>query len=387
LKSHNIKIKNLEIVVNTRLLIKNKLEGIGWFTNETLKRITTNHPNDHFIFLFDRDFDEEFIFSDNITPLVLSPQARHPLLFYWWFEHSVADFLNKYKPDLFVSPDGYLSLNTDIKQLAVIHDLNFEHYPNDLPFLVRKYYNYFFPKFAHKATRIATVSEFSKNDITKQYHIDPKKIDVVYNGCNELYEPINELLQQQTKQNFSENCDYFLFVGALHPRKNISRLFEAFDKFKSVQSNNVKLIIVGEKYYWTSHIKRTYINMKFKKDVIFTGRLSTEDLKNVIGSALALTYVPYFEGFGIPLLEAMNCDTPIITSNITSMPEVAKDAALLVDPFSIDSIANAMIYIHKDESIRETLINKGRERKLDFSWDKTADALWESIEQTIQISL
>jgi len=380
------KNKKLEIVVNTRLLLKNKLEGIGWFTYETLKRITTNHPNDHFIFLFDRDFDEEFIFSDNITPLVLSPQARHPLLFYWWFEHSVADFLNKYKPDLFVSPDGYLSLNSNVKQLAVIHDLNFEHYPNDLPFLVRKYYNYFFPKFAHKATRIATVSEFSKNDIIKQYQIAPSTIDVVYNGCNDAYEPVNELLQQRTKQKFSENCDYFLFVGALHPRKNISRLFEAFDKFKNAQSNNVKLIIVGEKYYWTADIKRTYINMKFKKDVIFTGRLSTEDLKNVIGSALALTYVPYFEGFGIPLLEAMNCDTPIITSNVTSMPEVAQDAALLVDPFSTDSIANAMIFIFKDESIRKTLINKGRKRKLDFSWDKTADALWESIEHAIHIS-
>lgn len=91
----------MEIVVNTRLLLKNKLEGIGWFSYETLKRITRNHPDDHFIFLFDRDFDESFIFSDNITPVILSPQARHPFLFYWWFEFSVANFLNKYNPDLF----------------------------------------------------------------------------------------------------------------------------------------------------------------------------------------------------------------------------------------------------------------------------------------------
>lgn len=372
----------MEIVVNTRLLLKNKLEGIGWFTYETLKRITTNHPEHHFVFLFDRDFDEEFIFSENITPVILLPQARHPFLFYWWFEFSVADFLNKFKPDIFLSPDGYMSLKANVKQLAVIHDLNFEHYPNDLPFLVRKYYKHFFPKFAHKATRIATVSEFSKNDIIQQYHINPTNIDVLYNGCNDLYKPINETLQQQTKQNFSENCDYFLFVGALHPRKNISRLLKAYDKFRGAQASEIKMLIVGEKYYWTSEIKHTYLNMKFRDDVIFTGRLLPEDLKNVLGTALALTYVPYFEGFGIPILEAMNCDTPVITSNVTSMPEVAKDAALLVDPFSIDSIANAMIYLYKDESMRNELINKGRKRKLDFSWDKTAEALWKSIEHS-----
>lgn len=377
------KIKTLEIVVNTRLLLKNKLEGIGWFSYETLKRITTSHPDDHFIFLFDRDFDEDFIFSDNITPIVLSPQARHPFLFYWWFEFSVANFLNKYNADVFVSPDGYLALNAKVKQLAVIHDLNFEHYPEDVPFLVRKYYKHFFPKFAQKATRIATVSEYSKSDIVKNYRIDPANIDVVYNGCNEFYGPVGDAIKQQTKQKFSRNCDYFLFVGALHPRKNISRLFEAFDKFKSTRSNDVKMVIVGEKYYWTSDIKQTYINMKFREDVIFTGRLSTEDLKNVLGSALAMTYVPYFEGFGIPILEAMNCDIPVITSNVTSMPEVAKGAALLVDPFSIDSIADAMLSLYKDQDLRNALVVKGRARKLDFSWDKTSALLWESIERTV----
>lgn len=373
----------MEIVVNTRLLIKNKLEGIGWFTYETLKRITENHPEHHFIFLFDRDFDEDFIFSDNVTPLILSPPARHPFLFYWWFEFSVASFLNKFNPDLFLSPDGYMSLKANCKQLAVIHDINFEHHPKDVSWIVRKYYKHFFPKFAHKATRIATVSEFSKNDIVNCYKIDAKSIDVVYNGCNELYSPINTELQLKTKQSYSNGNDYFLFVGSLQPRKNISRLFQAFDKFKANETNDVKLVIVGEKYRWTNEIKNTYLNMKFKEDVIFTGRLHSTELHHVIASALAMTYIPYFEGFGIPILEAMNCDTPVITSNITSMPEVAGDAALLVDPFSFDSICNAMVYIYKDADMRNTLIEKGRKRKLDFSWDKTADALWNSIEKTI----
>jgi glycosyltransferase involved in cell wall biosynthesis len=374
----------MEIVVNTRLLLKNKLEGIGWFTFETLKRITNEHPNDHFIFLFDRNFDEEFIFADNITPLILSPPARHPVLFYIWFEYAVSSFLNKYKPDLFLSPDGYLSLTANCRQLAVIHDINFEHYPKDLSFLVQKYLRYYFPKFAKKASRIATVSQFSKGDIAQTYAIDPGKIDVIYNGCNELFKPVNEGLRKETKQKYTSGADYYLFVGALHPRKNISRLFKAFDAFKSKQSNPVKLVIVGEKYYWTSEIKHTYIGMQFKDDVIFTGRLTTDELKNVVASALALTYVPYFEGFGIPILEAMNCDVPVITSNVTSMPEVAGGAALLVDPFSVESITDALLQLYNNGTLREQLIEKGKVRKVDFSWDKTAHALWESIEKTVK---
>ena len=369
----------MEIVVNTRLLLKNKLEGIGWFTYETLKRIAVNHPDDHFIFLFDRDFDEEFIFAPNVTPLILSPQARHPFLFYWWFEFSVAAFLNKYKPDLFLSPDGYMSLKAGCRQLAVIHDLSFEHYPLDVSYIVRSYYRYFFPEFAHKATRIATVSEFSKNDIVKQYGIDAALIDVVYDGCSDSFRPADKAVQERTREKYTNGCAYFLFVGALHPRKNISRLFQAFDAFKAVSPTTVKLVIVGEKYRWTSDIKNTYINMTHKDDVVFTGRLGTADLANVTASALAMTYIPYFEGFGIPILEAFHCDTPVITSNVSSMPEVAGDAAVLIDPFSVQSITNAMTAVYTDENLRNTLIEKGRKRKLEFSWDKTAEALWESM--------
>jgi glycosyltransferase involved in cell wall biosynthesis len=251
-------------------------------------------------------------------------------------------------------------------------------------YIVRKYYKHFFPKFARKASRIATVSEYSKSDIAKQYGISSSLIDVVYNGVNTQYKPVSGKVMMDTKQQFSSGKDYFLFVGALHPRKNISRLFKAFDKFKSKEQSDVKLVIVGEKYYWTRDIKLAYINMKHKDDVVFTGRLSNADLNNVLASALALTYVPYFEGFGIPILEAMACETPVITSNVTSMPEVASDAALLVDPFSVDSIADAMLCLYKDEDMRNVLITKGKKRVLNFNWDKTADALWESMMKTIK---
>jgi glycosyltransferase involved in cell wall biosynthesis len=266
----------------------------------------------------------------------------------------------------------------------VIHDISFAHYPKDVSFLVRKYYNYFFPKFARKANRIATVSNFSKEDLISTYKVSPEKIDVVHNGCNLSYRPVSLQDQKATRDRFSGGSQYFLFIGALHPRKNITRLLRAYDQFREKSGSNVKLVIVGKKYYWTREIKLTYIGMKHREDVIFTGRLDTEDLGLVLGSALALTYVPYFEGFGIPILEAFHADTAVITSNCTSMPEVAGDAALLVDPFSVDSIADAMLYLYKDEDMRNILVERGRKRRQAYSWDRTADLLWKSILKTVE---
>lgn len=375
----HIKSKKLKIAVNTRLLIKSKLEGIGWFTFETLKRICIQHPEHEFYFIFDRKFDESFVFSDNVIPIVISPQARHPFLYYIWFEYSVKRVLKKIKPDLFLSPDGYLSLSSKIPSLVVMHDLNFEHYPQDLPFLERKYYRHFFPLYAKKADRIATVSEFSRKDIVEQYNIQPEKIDVVYNGVNESYCPLEERTKIETITKYTQGAEYFVYVGALNPRKNLVNLFKAFDLYKNKYVSNTKLVIVGVKMYWTPAIKESYEQMTNKLDVIFTGRLAVDELHKVLASALAMTYVSYFEGFGIPIVEAFSCGVPVISSNISSLPEIAGDAALKIDPFSPEEISEAMNLISSNENLRKTLIEKGLKRSEMFSWQKSADRLWESI--------
>ena len=373
----------MNIAVNTRLLIKNKLEGIGWFTFESLKRITTQHPEHQFYFIFDRAYDPKFIFSSNITPIILSPQARHPFLFWIWHEYRLPRLLHKLNPDLFVSPDGYISLKSGVKSLAVFHDLNFEHYPKDLPYSFRCYYRYFFPKFAKEAVRIATVSEFSKMDIIEQYGKDPQLIDVVYDGANDLYKPLSQEDISYTREKYTKGCPYFIFIGSLHPRKNLVNLFKAFDIFRNDHDGNVKLLIVGARKWWTKEIGKALREMQFSNEVVFSGRLDAEELAKVLGASLALTYVSYFEGFGIPIVEAFRCGVPVITSNVTSMPEVAGDAALLVDPFQPISIAGAMIMIAKDKTLRESLISKGLVRKEKFTWQKTADLLWNSIIKAI----
>lgn len=368
------------IAVNTRLLLPEKLEGIGWFTRETLSRITCEHPEHQFLFIFDRPYASEFIFSDNVTPIVLSPPTRHPILWFIWFELQIPRILKKYKADLFFSPDGYLSLNTRVRQLAAIHDINFAHRPKDLPWLKAKYYNYFFPKFARKAKRIVTVSYFSKEDINRTYKIDSDKVDVVYNGVNTTYTPTSVDENLSTKATYSSGKDYFLFIGSLHPRKNICGLLRAYDAFRTSVDSDIKLLIVGESMFKTSDIELTYEGMRYKGDVVFTGRLNNDQLHHVLGASMALTFVPYFEGFGIPVIEAMNAGVPVICSNTTSLPEVGGNAVLYVDPFSLSQIKDAMIRIYQEKDLRDSLIEKGFVQKEKFSWDKTAELLWGSIQ-------
>ncbi|UBM61584.1 glycosyltransferase family 4 protein [Candidatus Sulfidibacterium hydrothermale] len=374
----------MKIAVNTRLLLKNKLEGIGWFTYEIFSRMVRSHPEHQFYFLFDRPYDQRFIFSENVIPVVVSPPARHPVLHYWWFEHALPKALKKINPDLFISPDAYNSLSSPYRNIMVIHDLNFVHHPEMMPWLPRKYYNYYTPLYAWKASRIVTVSGFTKNDIVDQYKIPANRIDVVYNGANTLYQPILPEVQEFTKRKFTNGHAYFLFVGALNPRKNIAGLFQAFDLFAEETQSETRLVVVGEKMFGGREIKKAFSAMKHREKVIFTGRLEPEILKNIMGSALALTLVSFFEGFGIPVIEAFNAGIPVITSNTSALPEITGEAALLVNPFDTKEIADAMKKITFVPDLRKKLVRKGFQRSRLFSWDKAAEQFWEAVEKTVR---
>jgi len=357
------------------------MEGFGWYTFEIVRRIVKNHPEHEFIFFFDRPYDKKFIFGENVTPVVLSPEARHPFLFYIWFEFSIKKALEKYKVDLFFSPDGYLSLSSKRDQIAVIHDINFEHNSKDVKWLARKYYHHFFPRFAKKAKHIITVSEYSKNDISETYSINPSKITSIWNGASNLFKPLDD--KSKSQLNFANNKPYFLFVGALSPRKNLKRLIEAFEIFKTTHSeSDYQLVIVGQELWKNSNSDIT-ISESVKNEIHFTGHVTLEELVEIMGAASVFTFVPYFEGFGIPLVEAMKCGTPILSGDKTSLPEVAGDAALYCDPLNVSDIAEKLSVLALDNELQRELSKKGLERAQMFSWDKAAESTWDVIESVL----
>lgn len=376
----------MRIAVNTRLLLANKLDGIGYFTYKLLENMCKNHPQDEFIFFFDRPFDKEFIFSENVIPVVIPCQTRHPLLWRLYFQYLIPKYLKKYKADLFFSPDGFIPKNINIPIINTIHDLNYVHQPQYIENPShRRYLLKEFPVFARKSDLLITVSEFSKRDIIELYDIHHNKIEVVFNAANEAYYPLEEAEKTSYKNSLTQGRDYFYFVGSIHKRKNLGNLFKAFDLFKEETKSDVMLIIVGEKRDWEGELEGIFKKMKHKKDVILTGRLDAKEINKVSNSALALAFVSQFEGFGIPIVEAFAAGCPVITSNTTSMPEVAGDAAIYCDPFLVASIAEAMEKIYTQPSLINKLRDKGFEQNKKFSWEKSSERLWNSIEKTMNL--
>lgn len=373
----------MKIAVNAQTLVRDQMEGLGWFAYETLKRIVLNHPEHEFTFIFGKGIEQEYIFASNVTAVNIGPPFFRPFAWFLKFQYFLPNFINKNNFDLFLSPDGWNSSKIKIKSVAVIHDINFEHFPEFLPANFCNYYKKYFRQWVHIANRLGTVSYYSKADIMETYNVADEKIEVLYNGASQIFKPISIETQVEIRENYTTGKPFFIFVGALHPRKNVINLFKAFDLFKTTDKKDVKLVIVGERFYWDPETNDVYNNLNFKEDIIFTGRLSQTELRDVMGSALALTYVSLFEGFGIPIVEAMNCGIPVITSNTTSMPEIAGEAALIVDPYSISDIAEALNKITNNEGLRQELIEAGNIRKMNYSWNSTAQKLWHLVEKVM----
>ncbi len=369
----------MKIAINCWILRNKQTDGIGYFTINAISRIIKAHPEVQFLILCDKNFTEDYFDFSNVSKHHIFPALRHPLLYVFYMEFILPFFLRKHKPDVFVSAEGFLSLLSGCKQVPIIYDINFEHKPEDLKLQNRLYFRFFFKRFARKARRIATISEYSKQDIADFYKIDPAKIDNVSCGINSNFCPLTAAEVGETRNKWSNGKPYFFFVGSMHPRKNINRLIAAFDLFKQHTGADTKLLLAGSILWSKSEIEQTYTTSAYKDDIIFTGRLSDADLQQVLGAAFALSFVPIFEGFGLPIVEAMQSSIPVICSNVTSMPEVAGDATILVDPFHVENIAAGMEQLYGNDELRNRLIEKGALQKQLFSWDKTALLLWQTI--------
>lgn len=210
----------MKIAVNVRMLTQRKPGGICNYARETLKRITDRHPEHEILFIVDRPFSGSAAYPSNVSFIITFP-SFHPLLWYPWFEIVLPKIMKKFGADLLLSPDGFPCLSTEVPTVAVIHDLNFHYYSQDMPFLISRYYKRFFPKYAKKAKMSATVSEYSKRDIVSLYGEPPEKILVTYCGTGEDFAPLSDEERKKVKEEITGGASYFLSVGALHPRKNL----------------------------------------------------------------------------------------------------------------------------------------------------------------------
>jgi glycosyltransferase involved in cell wall biosynthesis len=372
------------IAVNTRFLLKDNLEGFGYFTKEVFAILAKEYPEHQFHLFFDRPFDEAFIFSGNVTGHVVSPPARHPLLWKYWFDVKVPTLLKKIKADVFFSPDGQCSLTTKVPQCLVVHDLAFLHYPDGYQKSHLRYYKHYTPKFIAKAKTVLTVSEFSKNDIIQQYKTPTEKVRVIYNGVKEIFKPLNFDEQVIIKDKYTGGVEYFFYVGAIHPRKNLINLLKALSIFKRRLQSSMKLVLAGRLAWKNDEFFELLKTYKYKDDVVLTGYIEEKELAGLMASAYAFVYPSLFEGFGVPVIEAMKCRTPVLTSKVSSMEEISEGAAFYFDPNNVEDMAQKLMRVYKDEEERKGLIEKGFLVAKKYSWKKTAESVWEAISKNVE---
>ncbi len=260
--------------------------------------------------------------------------------------------------------------------VATIHDLAFEHLPETFTRRGSLQLKLTVRRTARRAARIATVSDFSRRDLIRTYGLPADKVQVTYNGIESHFSPLPRSAgeAEEVRRQFGIERDFILAVGSLQPRKNLVRLIRAYAKLRTEQAGfNHQLVIVGRKLWLADEVLAEVSRRDWAEDVILTGYVGDDDLPALYRSATAFVYPSLFEGFGLPPLEAMACGTPVVTSNTSSLPEVAGDAALLIDPYDQSSIEDALLRIVQDQPLRARLREKGIEQAGKFSWRDAAE--------------
>lgn len=259
--------------------------------------------------------------------------------------------------------------------VATIHDLSFEHLPETFKRRSRAQLRLTVRRTAHKAALILTLSEFSRRDIIETYAVDPEGVLVTPAAAPKHFKPFaDEAELKEIRERYSIRANYLLSLGSIQPRKNLTRLIDAYKWLRTAlpASRLPQLVIAGKRGWLDSKVFRAAQQDGLNESVKFIGYVPDEDLPALYSGAMCFVYPSYFEGFGLPVLEAMQCGTPVIAGNQTSLPEVAGDAALLFDPFDTQALGEAIARVIEHPNYRAELCVKGLERAAKFSWIETA---------------
>lgn len=257
----------------------------------------------------------------------------------------------------------------ELKTVVTVHDLGAEYLPKMHQLRQRLYLSFITRMQLKTATKLIAVSRVTKNDLVEKIGLDPKKIEVIYEGVNlDQFKSIKDDLLNNILSKYNlEKEKYFLFVGTIQPRKNLIRLIKAFAQIPCPYL----LVLVGFKGWLSDQIYKLPKKLEIAEKVKFLGFIDNKDLPSLYSGAIALVFPSLFEGFGLPILEAFACECPVLTSNLSSMPEVGGDAPVYVDPYNIDSISQGLTKVMNQES-RIKLIKKGKIQVKKFSWRKCA---------------
>lgn len=369
----------MKIAVSALQVDRNN-SGIGMYIINLIGMMTSNYPEDYLIY-----------HSRGIEPTVLFPgehvafreicSNKQQFIRRNIFEiFQFATDVRQYQADVFFAPDSKLpfGLPKQMRKIVTVHDLAVFKFPETYQRSRVLYWQQLFASSVRRADRVVAISEATKRDLQEILRVPEEKIKIIYNGvCDEFKKPASTIDFRRIREKYRLPENYILFVGIFSPRKNLTRLIEAFSELRHQYRLPHKLVIAGETG-WKYHDDLARVaKLGLENQIYFPGYIDEADLPHLYAMADALAYPSLYEGFGLPLVEAMACGTPVVASRTSSMPEVVGNAGLLVDPYSVQEICDALAKVLIDRKLHDQLTELGLERVKRFSWQKAAGQLHE----------
>jgi glycosyltransferase involved in cell wall biosynthesis len=350
-------------------VLSNLRTGVENYTLKLIEGLSQVDPLNHYT-LFSRTDDTNFTLPANFSFKTRRSLLNRPL----WRQVVLPRFAVSHKVEVFHSPIMSFPVMGNFRRVVTIHDLLWTKItrPGDIATYLR--HRFWLRNIFRFSDRIIAVSRNTKNDILNLMpDVDAGKIAVIHEAAGEEYKVVDDAEKiNMTRERYKIDGPFILTVSLMRRRKNMHRLISAYSILRKEHKIDAKLVIVGKRTSVHNDLLKQCHELDLAEDVIFTGYIPTADLVHIYNAADLFVYPSLNEGFGIPVLEAMACGTPVVTSNTSALPEVAGDAAILVNPYDVEELAHAMHGVLHDEELKQTLTEKGLERAKMFSWEKTA---------------
>lgn len=373
----------VEVVFDAQLLLDNQKTGIGWTADNLMKSLVKYDDCQYSMNYFTvRRTSQEL---DNL--ITYKNLGIHPKPCKWFYDVLYKMIWN-FIPipySLFFGRSAkitqffnyYIPPGVKGKKVTIVYDMVYMSFPETVNKRTQLMLDLSLKKSCDRADKIITISEFSKQEIIKYLNIEPSKIVVMPCGVDlDIYHPnYTKKDIDGVKAKYKIDSDYILYLGTLEPRKNIERLIKAYAKISEQNNDIPKMVLAGRKGWMYDSIFQLVSSLKLEEKIIFTGYVDACDAPILIKGAKLFTFPSLYEGFGMPPLEAMACGTPVVASNVASLPEVVGDAGILVDPYDIEDMSNAILSIVQSDSIAQNLSIKGIKRAKQFRWDHSANIL------------
>lgn len=345
--------------------------GIGTYTYELINSISKiDSENEYLIFMPDTSLND-LSNKKNIKFRNINVNIKNN----FWDEVNIPNILENDEIELYHVPQNGVGLpeNKKCPFVITLHDIIPYKMPETVSERYLKIFNEEIPKIVSMCDGIITVSNFSKEDISNTFNFPKDKIYVTYLSAEKIYKPLNKILSKRIiSSKYGIDDDFILYVGGFSPRKNISGLITAFSKLKLSSTNSLKLVIAGRKGLSYENYLSLTEKLDISSKVIFPGFIDVMDMPYLYNSAKLLVYPSFYEGFGLPPLEAMSCGTPVIVSNVTSLPEIFSKSSIMVDPYDENALCSAIHECIENKVLKNTLIDKGFSLCKKLTWQSTA---------------